>query len=496
MTRKCFYLSLINFFIQEASGQDSSLCIPGQLLNSCQLFNTWKTASGNPILVTADNKYDTPLGTRICARKFNISYLRNNVEKNHPSGSELFPSNTVFAQQLNIFLSKIEKNTYFLVYFSRIHLVILHELYKYLTKIFTLFNMSHVENVSEYLINESTTALNKKTLIINHLLRLIESQSNQAIIARFPGLPQHLATTAGFTMMKHDYGADLDLLIDKQEDFLFTDSGPKQIIKDMRNEYLDIFGSYLAFFNAYTATLNQPDPFYGSTFMQHALTIEKKLSDSSFLSIEKNSKDQRVALLRSIKLINPPLFLYNSESLSAVRTISTLAKKIPTYAEKVPWPRKVVEDARNPQPIRDKNGIAITNQPAAYFLDSDGNRTTNSASARNLFVNIPTLQHMYSQEIVSQPTWLNSSSGIILMLRACLGDFAALLDPLFIDDNIFDPCIRCILTNAALKASLIEKNEIATKACTDCQDYLSFLRQQVSTDQQSESTLPDIGVAE
>lgn len=484
---------LSSFFLRSLYCQEVSPCIPGQLFNSCQLFNTWKNSVGQPILVTSNNKYDTPLGTRICARKFNVSYLRNHDTQNHPSGTMLFSSEALFARQLDEFLTKIEKNSYFLVYFGKIHLIILHQIYKYLTKIFTSFNMSHVDTLSEYLANESTQSLNKKTLIINHLLSLIEAQSNQAITTRFPGLPQHLATSTGFMMMKHDYGADLDLLIDKQEDFLFTTSPPKEIIKKMRDDYLDIFGSYLLFFNSYTSSLNKPDPFYGTVFMQHALTIQKKLSLSDAV-LDKSSKDQRVMLLRALKTINPPLFFYNDESLRAIKMVESLAKKLPEHAEKVLWPHKVVEDAKNPQPIRDKNGIAITNQPAAYFLDANGERTTNFAQAKQLFVNIPTLQHMYSQELLPQPTWLNSPAGVILMLRACLGDFTVLLDPVFDDFEILDPCMRCIVTNSAIKAHIITASASTDKTCQECERYLALLRDEIKKESaDSDTSLPDIG---
>ncbi len=472
--------------------QDESTCIPGQLLNSCQLFNTWKNSLGKPILVTAANKYDTPLGTRICARKFNISYARTHVNLSHPTGQSLFPSDGSFAQQLNDFFSKIQNNDYFLVYFSRIHLIILHELYSYLTKIFTSLNMTHVDSISEYVANESTQALNKKTLIINHLVTLIEAQVNQSILARFPALPKHIATNAGFTMMKHDYGADLDLLIEKQESLLLTDSASQQIITNMRSTYLDIFGSYLKFFNSYGKTVDQPDATYGSRLIKHAYDIQKILEPAK--PVINTSSRINAATLREIKMINPPLFFYDDESIRAIRIISNLIKVFPSNVQKIPWPQKVVDDARNPQPIRDKNGIAITNQPAAYFLDQAGEKTTSVSAAKHLFVNIPTLEHMYSQELLPQPNWLNSPQGILLMVRACLGDFFVLLDPVFDDYEILDPCIRCIIANAAIKAKLMEESSTTKKICEECEDYITALRKQIKQTTPPDTSLPpDVG---
>ncbi|OQA35258.1 MAG: hypothetical protein BWY54_00667 [Candidatus Dependentiae bacterium ADurb.Bin331] len=485
---RCLFLIYIVLSIDFSMNCDT--CVPTSSLNSCQLFHTWQDKSGNPLQITSQNKYNTPLGTMACARKFNLSHLRLATTKNHPSGQTLFPTNSTFAALLNNFLSSIDKNNYFLVYFSRIHLVILHELYSYLMKIYTTFNMNVTRDLKEYLTNEPTQALNRKTHIINHFLNIIEAQSNQAITSRMPALPKHLATYTGNTLLlNHDYGADLNLLIENQELNVVSDPVVQQGIRDMRSDYLTIFGNYLQFFRAYTISLEQPDPTYGSVFVRHATEIQKIMSNAT-PTIDPNSPlNQRATILRQIQLINPPIFFYDDETLRSLKVIPKTASTFGPKIQKVGWPTKVVQDAQNPKPIVDKNGIVISKLPPAYFVDAQGNQVTNIASAARLYVNIPTLDHMYTQQILQQPTWLNSYQGVMLMLRACLGDFTALFDPIFTDELILDPCMRCIIMNSAIKAGIVVSAQPA-QVCQECQDYLSSLRKLISQQQQSQQGPP------
>ena len=159
-----------------------------------------------------------------------------------------------------------------------------------------------------------------------------------------------------------------------------------------------------------------------------------------------------------------------------MKIIPSIAKDLPPNSQKVPWPGKLVEDAKTSAQMIDKFGNVISNQPRAYFLDKDGNITKSAASATRLFVNIPTAQHMYSQEVKSQPDWLNSTEGVMLMLRACLGDYTALFDPLLKKEKIIDPCLSCIILNAALKVGLFASTAEEKEACDDCKGFLEMLR--------------------
>ncbi|MEX0940308.1 MAG: hypothetical protein WDZ41_03035 [Candidatus Babeliales bacterium] len=469
--------------------RESSCIQPaGSQLSSCQLFSIWQTENGNPELVTAGTKYNIPLGSRIAANRMKTSYTRTLVHKNHPSGGSLFPGAGGLGQQLNSFLDSVEqlveadyeqrfaqkKDNYFIAYFSRIQLTVLHELYQYLMSIYTAFNMTHINNIQEYLDNAANQALNKKTMIINHLVSIIEAQANQAIVMRFPNIPQHIATRMGPMMMQHDYGADLNLMIEGTEKELFDELETQEYYKKRREVYLDIFGKYLSFFKNYTATLNQEDQAFGTRFTRYAQEVQKVINANKPSIIKRGSMKAKIDALRTIKTINPPLFFYDEETLRSLRIIPKIAKDLPPNSQKVAWPKKLIEDARTGAPITDKFGNIISNQPRAYFLDKNGNVTRSSSGDVRLFVNIPTAQNMYSQQVKAQPDWLNSQEGVILMLRACLGDYTAVFDPLLKAEEIFDPCISCIILNAALKANIMGNQ--TTQACRDCQWYLEQIK--------------------
>jgi hypothetical protein len=497
------FISTFIFFIFFPSQSQTVPCRPTTTaISSCQLFNTWVNSSGQRIPITANNKYNTPMGTMAVSKMFKFSHDRGQktakgvvIPINHPSGKELFPTNGAFAAQLDAFLSSIDKNNYFLAYFGRIHLVILHELYSYLMKIYTTFNMTVTKNLKEYIKDEPIQALNRKTHIINHFLSIIEGQSNQAIRARMPALPQHLATYAGNTLLlNHDYGADLNLLIEKQELNVIDDPVIQQGIRDMRSKYLDIFGKYLIFFKNYTSSLEQDDLIYGSQFIGHAKTIQK-IMDSQTPTIsrpttwDKAAVAQRTETLRQLKKINPPMFFYDDEIIRSIRVIHKTAKTFGPGIQKVGWPQKLVVDAKDPTPIRDKNRQTTRLVPPAYFVDAAGNITTSEKNAVRLYVNIPTLQDMYTQQVLVQPEWLNSTRGVTLMLHACLGDFTALFDPIFDQEIILDPCIRCIIMNAGIKVGVVSGARYG-QVCHECDSYLDALKKLIAQQQQAQQGPP------
>lgn len=387
------------------------------------------------------------------------------------------------------------KDSYFITYFSRLQITIQHELYQYLLSIYTAFNMTHISDVWDFVKNEETQALNKKTMIINHLVSIIEAQANQAISQRFPNLPQHLATRTGAMMMKHDYGADLNLMIEGEELRLFEDPNVQGFYKARRELYTEIFGKYLKFFKNYTATLQEDDPIYGTKFVKHAQDIQKVINAAKPPMAKTGSIQDKIRTLRSIKTINPPLFFYDEQALRGLRIIPKIASDLPPNSQKVPWPAKLVEDAQKRTPIRDKFGNVTWNLPLAYFLDKNGEMTTSLSQAKRLFVNIPTGTDLYSQEVRPQPDWLNSTEGVMLMLRACLGDYMALFDPLLKKERILDPCLSCIILNSAIKVGLFTSQQETQQACDDCKGYLQMLRDIIAETQPAPPPPPpDAGI--
>ena len=318
------------------------------------------------------------------------------------------------------------------MYFSKIHLLYLHELYIYLTKVYTVFNLTPYASLDKYLDQESKTGFIKKKLIISHLISIIEAQSNQAILARFPsGLPQHLATYAGNTLMKNDYGANLDMMLKDSEKTLMVDPTTQGLLKptfdNKRDLYLTFLGNYLKFFTQYTAALSQKNAaqeFTGfSTFVAHAQRIKTIM--------DKITADAATTL-RAVQQITPPLFFYDTQSLRALKVIPQLAHELPLNTISIAWPDALVKAAQGGTTLKDKFGYEST-IPLAYFANGKGKKVSSLAQAKHLYVNIPTMQYLYVQEVLPQPAWMNSPDGIIKMLRACVGDFSVLFDPIFKD---------------------------------------------------------------
>jgi len=467
---------------------------------SCQIANIHVNKNCNPIPVSMINKNNVTAPASYLCSKTNSSSTRHKLEVNHPSGSSLFPQNSAAASALNTFLNDIAKpeNNYFLVYFNKLHLLLLHELYIYLVKIYATFNLTQYDKadpLSDYLKFEATQALNKKTLIIGHIINIIEAQLNSAVLALWPGLPKIVASRAGVTLMKNDYGSLLQLLVKKRELALFKDKNVQQSISSMQSNYNTHLGHYLRLMNAYTTPLyTTKGEINLSQFVQSAKNVEKllqnpKIPASSGATISRNAAaikqtlaqisptqdkqktlntlknlpiDPRIRALNTVKTINPPVFFYNEETFRGIQLIPALAKSLPKNSENVPWPAKIVKDAETGAKIKNKFGNVISNEPLAFFANNK----------KNLFVNIPKKNQIYVQELLPQPNWLNSTKGVMLMVRGCLGDFASLLDPMFSEDDIFDPCLHCIISQAAANAGLASQN---AQACSDCSKFLNSL---------------------
>lgn len=438
-----------------------------------------------PPVVNAATKTGMSMGAQIGSTLSSVSYFRTQDAPFHPASSQLFPQANDLAQKLSAFLTSIDSEHYFLVFFSQIHLLILHEIYVYLTKIYTVFNMSHIDTVSQYVTKEQTEALNKKTLIINYLMDIIEAQSNGAILARFPTLPKNIATYAGNALMQNDYGADLNLLLDESEVALFAQPEAQQMIFDMRSNYLKILGEYLVFFQAYTSTLHQKQTINGlpsHAFIQHATHIQKIIDAASPRINQSTSVDQTIATLKNIKKINPPLFFYNTVTMRALQVIPTLAQSLPSTLSSIPWPATIVKAAQTNAPIKNKFGNLTSTEPLAYFLDAQGNTTNSFSQAKKLFINIPstssiTGSYVYKQELLPQPMWLNSSDGVMRMLQVCLGDFSGLLEESLTQEDILDPCLRCIITNASVQGGLRSSQD--SLSCNNCESFISTVTEAI-----------------
>lgn len=486
------FLFILSFYSSEAFGQQ----IPGT--DTKLTYDDFFTRYQPNEVVNEHTKNSLPPACNKGTAQNLMSFIKTATpEVNHPSGDQLFPDDAKLGQLLTTFLTNLgrdESSRNFTIYFTKLHLLILHQLYSYLTKIYTLFNMSHIDAIQDYLSLDATQALTKKTLIINHLTNVIEMQSNGSILARFPSMPKHLATHGGNILMKQDYGAQLSIMMDKSEEFLITSTNEqeqalmqqsvKPTVNTLRDSYLNLFADYLRFFHAYTQLLDQENRSHGyvgyNEFVKHARRIGDLLSDTLIPVMDSSFKTthEKVAWLRSLKKLNPPMFFYDDQTMRGLKIIPFIAKSLPKNVQSIPYPKKLVEDANNQTRYQPKFGPQ-TDMLLAYFK---GDR---------LFVNIPTMQYPYTQEIIPQPSWLNSVDGVIKMLQACLGDFSALLDPVFADEDILDPCLQCIIQNASMKAGLVSA---AATTCNVCSAFINSIKAEVANLQAQQQGPPPIVV--
>lgn len=466
---------------------------PDSTFNSCEMF-TKRSSDGKMIPSDAYRKNHTALGSMLSANLTNISFTSKLIHLNHPSGATCFPKDGTLASLLNAFLSSVQdlkdasweekkaagKDNLFLKYFTRIQLTAQFQIYQYLLGIYTTLNMTHAANLIDYLTNERIKDLNKKTLILNHLVNIMETQLSDSIQQRFPGLAENLASHVGPMLMIHDYGANLDLMIKDQEKFLISDKDTQDYFKEQRELYTTIFGKYLNFFNRYTAPLTTKGI---SIFINQAERIKKVISDAKPKTLTNN--------IPQAKSINPPLFFYKEETIRGIQLIPAIAEKLNPNSQKVAWPSKVVENAKTGAPITDKYGNVVSTYPRAYFIDQEQNITQNESQATSLFINIPTLNNIYSQEVIKQPAWLNSYEGIMQVLALCLGNYCAAFHETLAKESIFDPCISYIMLAGMQSTGLLKDKALLNKAHDSCTQYfiqyLALLGQDVEQTEETPS---------
>jgi hypothetical protein len=151
--------------------------------------------------------------------------------------------------------------------------------------------------------------------------------------------------------------------------------------------------------------------------------------------------------------------------LRALKVIPQAASELPTNVSSIDWPSQLITAAT-------KGTQAVTTQKdnlgysVAYFTTASGSKTRSKKSAAHLYINLPTPNGPYAQEIQKQPSWLNSAEGIINILRGCLGDYSQL-----IGKGILQSCTESILC----KALGLTCPQTAGSNLVTCEDQLAAI---------------------
>ena len=169
----------------------------GQLLSKDQYtLNVIAQTRAPGQKINRHNKYNTTDASVAIGRPQTTSFTQQQIEIKVPSGSTIFPQQPTLATKFDSLMTAIqnkvtkneeEKNkTGFLIYFKKIHFTALHQLYEYLLSIYANFNMTHpgvtevnnkiIVDLLGFLDIQREKAINEKTLMVNHLMNLIESQ--------------------------------------------------------------------------------------------------------------------------------------------------------------------------------------------------------------------------------------------------------------------------------------------------------------------------------
>ncbi|MBP6892470.1 hypothetical protein KBB68_02715 [Candidatus Babeliales bacterium] len=459
-----FFLALLiqqNFSISAAAIPDASVTTTNsEMLMSVQVPQTMldatkklhETVASYPLRGVLDDgtvqqgisnriiKSMPPEKTWPILSKGHFSVLRpgNQMFKNYPVGASLFPDYADLSAKFDAMIAMFEKNPNFIAFFRKVHLNVLNELYHYLMSVYVNFNLQHTGiaqnddgslrvDIPAFIQSEKNYAANKKTLIINHLMNVIESQFNSSIRSCVPKLPQVYASFIGKTLVHNDYSIDLTQFLDQEIN---------SEVAAHKKIYLQGLATYLDFFQAYTAYLNQSHP--KKAERQHFVAfvdIAEKINQFLYADADPTTDKALVAVAK----MNPPLFSFTYDDIRALKMIPHLAKSLPAKSLKIMWPEQMVQ-AANEGIILHMPGQGP--HPLAYFRNNLDTVVTNSSNDANLklFMCVRNGQNLFEEQLIAEPDWLSSWDGVCKILRACFGDFSALLGL-----EILDPCMESLI---------------------------------------------------
>ena len=412
-------------------------------------------------MIDRSSKFGLPRAAHDCIRSGNLSVLRASPDsyKNYPQGKELFPHHPELAAQFTSLIKSFTTHPEFIKFFRKIHLNALNELYDHLMKVYSNFNLQHagtttvnnnlVIDVQSYMEDEAAAATSKKTLIINHLVNIIEAQFHGSIQAIIKGVPPLLATHIGKTVLQSDFSIDLSYFILEQE---------SEVLAQLQSSYLQLFGQYLTFFESYTQYLQ----------VEHA-TLSGL---TEFTTIAQNIQqylgtDDDVILTK----MDPPMFFFDADSFRSLKIIPTLAHNLPKKHTPIDWPDAIVKSIENKQLVKVPNSNKTFNaHPVGYFKTDTGEMTNDESQAVGAFIVLGIGQNLYEQELLMEPEWMGSATGIINILRACLGDLHKLVGL-----SILDPITETVILNSYNTAKNIPIT--STPISQSAEQMITYLQQ-------------------
>lgn len=398
-------------------------------------------ATTNMPVVNRETKDVLPADLQAEAQEKKLSILKPTDEnqailyQNYPHGALLFPKNPDIASKFNEMINALKKDSDLIEFFRKIHISSLNQLYAYLMKIYINFNLTNpgvtvgtdnpTTNISEYLTHDATYATNKKKLIMNHFINIIQAQFQASIISYAPLTQPDMAVMLGKIFIQNDYGIDLTAFSKQQTDAAIIANQATQI---------NFLQQYISFFQTYTNYLSKLDTNGSNQYYSIAQDIHKFLYPQETPASTASSTANNSATPTTptpdpaLTKTNPTMFFYDVETLRAIQFIPFVANSIPANSQLIPWAPTIIDAAVKNKSV---NGHAV-----AFFTDSAGKPTPIQTQAKNLFFLTEMGPVLFQQELLAQPAWMNTLDGCVRILRACLGDFSALVGLGILDSTL------------------------------------------------------------
>lgn len=393
----------------------------------------------------------------LAAGNFSVLPIKAGEFSSYPAGSALFSGYTSLASKFDSMIASFTTSPEYVAFFRKVHINVLNELYHHLMSVYVNFNLQHAGitqsittgvlqvNIPAFLQDEQTYATNQKTLIINHLINLVESQFNGAIRSYVPNLPQIYASFMGKVLIHNDYSIDLSRFLDKEIEAATDFSTAKQA-------YLKGLAQYLDFFQTFTSYLHQPHPKNRQHFTAF-VDIAEQINQYLYADADPSADKAAIAVAK----MNPPMFTFNYDDMRAIKMIPYLAKNLPAQSAKIMWPEQIVQAANE--------GLcevgASSKHPLAYFRTINGTVVQNTTEDTTipLYICVRSGQNLFEERLLVEPDWLGSWDGIVKIMRACFGDFSALIGL-----DILDPCMETLIQQVMVVKGGGDPNTIPSRA--------------------------------
>lgn len=280
-----------------------------QKINATFVANT--TVDGAPMKITPQTKYRVPPTATAVSNLGLVSFTQLQKQIQKPQ-QPLFPGNQNLASAYQNFMDSMQATPSFLPLFRKLHIIALHEIYIYLTGIYTALNMTHIDDLKTYTLTVKKYALNKKTLIINHLINVIMAQLSQALRALMPGLPESYAIHSGMICMQNDQLSDPNFFILDLEKSVLAVLGLKRISSA---KLIATYNALISYSNLSTSS-DHPKLLTITTGSDLWLAMQQ-LKSSSFSA--KLPKAQATALVTALDTI--VAYMVNQQSISSLQVI-------------------------------------------------------------------------------------------------------------------------------------------------------------------------------